>query len=75
VSHPFSGEPAAEDKAVIDCYIRAFHQLQIAEREQILHWAPLFCSCPAWRVRAAHPPQADCMVHGTVLLKPEGGWL
>lgn len=77
MSFPFpQPELDEEAKAAIRVYNKAAHDLQIAERRQMLYWAPVFCSCPAWwKVPGQDPPQASCVVHGTVLLSPDGGWI
>lgn len=54
-------------------------RLQESQREQILHWQAIFCTCPAYgRKRSpftwtpGKPPGRDCEVHGHFMITPQG---
>lgn len=51
----------------------------IAQREDIMAWPMIFCTCSeGWLIsplgpgRAGQPPQVGCLVHGTVMVTRDG---
>lgn len=53
------------------------HELEIEQRETLLRYAWLFCTCRPWPSRAdgkldTTPPQSGCAVHGSVMVTMGG---
>ena len=45
------------------------HELEIEQRETLLRYAWLFCTCRVWPERGnVTPPQTGCVVHGSVMV-------
>ena len=44
---------------------------QMADRRRVLAWAAILCSCER-KYTPGRPAAADCIVHGTFIVHPDG---
>ena len=57
-------------------FIDATRRNQERERESMLRFAAVLCTCRPWYDhRNPEPAQMDCLVHTTVLMDGDGGWM
>lgn len=65
------GSPEQEPPPGYAAYREAMRDTEIAERERVLRWAMIYCTCP--RSYLAGPPgQAECLVHGGFMATYDG---
>lgn len=59
--------------AAQDVHQRA-HDAEIEQRRTVLHWGAILCGCRPWhdREQPGMPPQAGCVVHGSVMVTLDG---
>jgi hypothetical protein len=55
----------------------SFAQMQMEERQRMVWWAPMLCTCIAWYdFRYPGPPQSDCVIHTAIAMNPfTGEWM
>jgi hypothetical protein len=54
---------------------RAHADLHIAQRRETLFWAAVLCSCRPWFRRGEPDGLADCPVHNSFVMMPDGSLL
>jgi hypothetical protein len=53
--------------------LAAMENAEIEERRRILRFSWLLCRCRPWPDRStAEPPQAGCVVHGSIMIDVKG---
>ena len=70
--------PSEEARKAAEAYREALTQAEIRDRETLLVWAFIMCTCtPAYiRVDLQTPPgYSACLVHGQHLMTKDGRWL
>jgi len=71
ITHP----PTPEQRAAIKAYEDAVRDHEVFEREVLLSWAAVFCTCLTSYAPVSYtqdPGYAQCLVHGRFLLTHDG---
>lgn len=57
-------------------FIDATRSAHMAERESMIRFAPVLCTCTRWyNWRNPEPPQLECMVHTSIMFDAKGDWI
>lgn len=75
--HFFGGQPRLSDEQIaqIEAFEQAMTVFHIEQRESVIRFAMVFCSCrkPCGCGKPHNdPPQVGCVVHGSFMLLPDG---
>jgi hypothetical protein len=65
------GGPAQPESDAVTAYRQAMRDTEIAERELVLAWSMIYCTCPR-RYLPGPPEQAQCLVHGGFMTTYDG---
>lgn len=71
MQQPLSDAQRAEQERAVE-YARRAAVMDQEHRERVLKFGAVLCGCRRWWQAGSEPPQASCIVHGSMMITLDG---